>query len=77
MSSSASVSPTDASSLSKQIEEIAQGRVWLGNDALKIKLVDEIGGLDKAIEKAASLAKVSKYHATSYPEEQSWWEQPA
>ena len=58
----------------EQIEEIAQGRVWLGNDALKIKLVDEIGGLDKAIEKAASLAKVSKYHATSYPEEQSWWE---
>ena len=58
----------------EQIEEIAQGRVWLGNDALKIKLVDEIGGLDKAIAKAASLAKVSKYHATSYPEEQSWWE---
>ena len=58
----------------EQIEEIAQGRVWLGNDALKIKLVDEIGGLDKAIAKAASLAKVSEYHATSYPEEQSWWE---
>ena len=57
----------------EQIEEIAQGRVWLGNDALKIKLVDEIGGLDKAIAKAASLAKVSQYHATSYPEEQSWW----
>ena len=57
----------------EQIEEIAQGRVWLGNDALKIKLVDEIGGLDKAIAKAASLAKVNQYHATSYPEEQSWW----
>ena len=57
----------------EQIEEIAQGRVWLGNDALKIKLVDEIGGLDKAIAKAANLAKVSQYHATSYPEEQSWW----
>ncbi len=57
----------------EQIEKIAQGRVWLGNDALKIKLVDEIGGLDKAIAKAASLAKVSQYHATSYPEEQSWW----
>ena len=57
----------------EQIEEIAQGRVWLGNDALKIKLVDEIGGLDKAIAKAASLAKVSQYHATSYPEQQSWW----
>ena len=58
----------------EQIEEIAQGRVWLGNDALKIKLVDEIGGLDKAIEKAAKLAKLDKYHATNYPEETSWWE---
>ena len=58
----------------EQIEEIAQGRVWLGNDALKIKLVDEIGGLDKAIEKAAKLAKLDEYHATNYPEEASWWE---
>ncbi len=56
------------------IEEIAQGRVWLGNDALKIKLVDEIGGLDKAIAKAAQLAKVDEYHATSYPEEPAWWD---
>ena len=58
----------------EQIEEIAQGRVWLGNDALKIKLVDEIGSLDKAIEKAAQLAKLDKYHASNYPEEASWWE---
>ena len=59
----------------EQIEEIAQGRVWLGNDALKIKLVDEIGGLDKAIEKAAKLAKLDEYHATNYPEEPSLWEE--
>ena len=58
----------------EQIEEIAQGRVWLGNDALKIKLVDEIGGLEKAVEKAAKLAKLDSYHATNYPEEASWWE---
>ena len=57
----------------EQIEEIAQGRVWLGNDALKIKLVDEIGGLDKAIAKAAQLAKLSEYHTTDYPEEPTWW----
>ena len=56
------------------IEEVAQGRVWLATDALKIKLVDELGGLDKAIEKAAKLAKVDKYHATSYPEEAGWLE---
>ena len=58
----------------EQIEEIAQGRVWLGNDALKIKLVDEIGGLDKAIEKAAKLANLDEYHATNYPEQITWWE---
>jgi len=56
----------------EQIEEIAQGRVWLANDALKIKLVDEIGGLDKAVEKAAQLAKVKKYHTSNYPEESDW-----
>ncbi len=54
------------------VEAIAQGRVWLANDALSIKLVDEIGGLDKAIEKAAKLAKLSEYHATSYPEPADW-----
>ena len=58
----------------EQIEEIAQGRVWLASDALKIKLVDELGGLDKAVEKAAQLAKLTEYHATSYPEEPSWFD---
>jgi protease-4 len=56
------------------IEEIAQGRVWLANDALKNKLVDEIGSLDKAIEKAANLAKLGEYHATSYPEPTNWFD---
>ena len=57
------------------IEEIAQGRVWLANDALGIKLVDEIGGLDKAVDKAAQLAKLSEYHTTNYPEAASWFDQ--
>ena len=56
-----------------QVEEIAQGRVWLGNDALKIKLVDAIGSLDDAVKKAAELAKLKEYHATSYPEPMDWW----
>ena len=56
------------------IEKIAQGRVWLANDALKNKLVDEIGSLDKAIEKAAKLAKLSEYHATCYPEPTNWFD---
>lgn len=56
------------------IEAIAQGRVWLANDALSIKLVDEIGGLDKAVEKAAKLAKLSEYHTTAYPEPDDWFQ---
>lgn len=58
----------------EQIEEIAQGRVWLGNDALGIKLVDAIGSLNDAVKKAAELAKVKEYHATNYPEQASWFE---
>ena len=56
------------------IEEVAQGRVWLGNDALKIKLVDAIGSLDDAIVKAAKLAKLEEYHAKSYPASAGWFE---
>ena len=59
----------------EQIEEIAQGRVWLGNDALGIKLVDAIGSLDDAVKKAAELAKLGEYHTTSYPEAGDWLEQ--
>lgn len=58
-----------------QVEEIAQGHVFLGQDALKIKLVDELGGLDKAICKAAKLAKIDKYHTSNYPEGDDWLEQ--
>lgn len=57
-----------------EVEEIAQGRVWLGTAALKNKLVDEIGSLDDAVKKAAKLAKTNKYVAVSYPEEPSWFE---
>lgn len=51
----------------QQVEEVAQGHVFLGQDALKIKLVDELGGLDKAVAKAAQLAKVNEYYTASYP----------
>ena len=51
----------------EQIEENAQGHVFTGEDALKIKLVDELGGLDKAVAKAAKLAKLDEYHTVSYP----------
>lgn len=57
------------------IEKVAQGRVWLGSDALKIKLVDELGGLNQAVAKAASLAKLKEYHTKNYPAVPSWTEQ--
>ena len=44
-----------------EIHEVAQGRVWTGSDALGLGLVDEIGGLYDAVEKAASLAGVEEY----------------
>ena len=55
-----------------QVERIAQGRVWLGQDAIKIGLVDQLGGLDEAVEKAAQLAKIKEYHTTDYPGKVSW-----
>ncbi|MCH2192930.1 signal peptide peptidase SppA [Kordia sp.] len=49
------------------IDEIAQGRVWTGNDAVKIGLVDEIGGLDKALQAAAEVANLSEYDILELP----------
>lgn len=57
------------------VDKIAQGRVWLGQDALKKKLVDGLGGVDKAVEKAAQLAKVSEYYTDTYPAPASWMDQ--
>ncbi|MBT1449376.1 signal peptide peptidase SppA [Glaciecola sp. XM2] len=47
------------------VDEIAQGRVWVGTQALELGLVDELGGLDLAIEKAAELASLEDY-VTNY-----------
>ena len=58
-----------------QVEAIAQGHVFTGEDALKIKLVDELGGLDKAVAKAAQLAKVDEYYTAAYPAQPSLFEQ--
>ncbi|WP_300484773.1 signal peptide peptidase SppA [Flavobacterium sp.] len=51
-----------------QVDSIAQGRVWAGKDAIKIGLVDKMGGLDQAIKHAASLAKIKEYKTEDYPE---------
>lgn len=58
-----------------QVEDVAQGRVWLGTDALRLKLVDQLGGLEEAMTKAAQLAKLKKYHAEEYPLVGSFLEQ--
>lgn len=52
------------------IDSIGQGRVWSGANALEIGLVDEAGGLNAAIESAASLAGVSTYSVKELPVEQ-------
>ena len=55
-----------------QVDSIAQGRVWLATDAIKIKLVDQIGSLDDAVKKAAELAKTKEYHTKAYPDKGNW-----
>jgi len=51
-----------------EVNEIAQGRVWTGEQALKINLVDELGGLEQTIKKAAQLAGISEYRTVDYPQ---------
>lgn len=59
----------------EQVEQIAQGRVWLGTDAKSIKLVDGLGNLNDAIAKAAQLAKISDYGTQEYPASADWMDQ--
>lgn len=58
----------DGRNLSKSyVDSIGQGRVWSGLDALKLNLVDTLGGIDVAIKKAAQLAKISDYMLIERP----------
>lgn len=50
-----------------QVHEIAQGRVWTGVKAKEIGLVDELGGLDDAIEAAKELTGLETFRITEYP----------
>lgn len=59
----------------ESVEKIAQGRVWLGADAIGLKLVDQLGGLNDAVAKAAKLSKLSEYYTTDYPAPSSWLDQ--
>ena len=50
------------------VDSIGQGRVWTGEQALKLKLVDRIGHLEDAIASAAKKAKIKEYKIVNYPE---------
>ena len=50
------------------IKAIGEGRVWLGKDAVKIGLVDELGNINSAINKAVELAQLGEYELVYYPE---------
>ncbi|MBC7916157.1 MAG: signal peptide peptidase SppA [Pyrinomonadaceae bacterium] len=49
------------------VNEIGQGRVWSGTEALKIGLVDRLGNINDAIRSAAKMAKLSDYKIVEYP----------
>ena len=53
----------------KKVDEIGQGRVWSGYDAKKIGLIDEFGGIEKAVELAANLAELDEYRTISLPKQ--------
>jgi protease-4 len=58
-----------------QVDSIGQGRVWSGFDAKRIGLIDDFGGMDKAIEEAVKLAKLSEYKVIEYPIQKDFFQQ--
>lgn len=58
-----------------QVEQVAQGHVFTGEAAKQLKLIDQLGGIDAAVAKAAQLAKLSEYHTYTYPAPTDWFEQ--
>lgn len=59
----------------EQVDKIAQGRVWTGNQALKIKLVDKLGTLNDAVAEAAKRANLQDYAICTFPAKTPWFEQ--
>ena len=55
------------------IEKIAEGRVWTGDTAKKLGLVDELGGIDKALDIAVAKAGIEGYTVVSYPAKQDFF----
>lgn len=55
------------------VKAVAEGRVWTGEQALKIGLVDKLGNLEDAIEAAAKLAELEDYTVGRYPSPEPWY----
>ena len=58
-----------------RVGQVAQGRVWTGEDAIKANLVDELGGLEDAIALAAKTAEIEEFQVQEYPRLPSFEEQ--
>lgn len=60
----------------EDVEKIAQGHVWLGKDAIGIKLVDQLGSLNDAIDMACKFANIkdNDYYTNTYPAAEKWTE---
>ena len=59
----------------KKVEDLSQGRVWSGKDALENGLVDALGGLEDAIETTAEMAAVKNFNVVNYPKHEDEFEQ--
>jgi len=59
---------------SDKVDEIGQGRVWIGSDSKDINLIDEFGGLTDAIEAAKELANLTTYSIKDLPEQEDPFE---
>lgn len=57
----------------EEVDEIGQGRIWIGTDALEAGLVDQLGGLQDAIDLAAELAGLEEWRITELPEQKDFF----
>lgn len=58
-----------------RVDSMGQGRVWSGEDAKALGLIDDFGGLNKAVKMAAELANLKEYRVVSLPEQKEWFEE--
>jgi len=59
----------------EKVDEIGQGRVWSGANAIDLKLIDKFGGLNAAIERAAELADLEDYRLKDLPKRKDPFQQ--